>query len=278
MIDSPLGSARTQKMVWGYGRGSTDKQLATCEVQHANVKQWFLGQKASGQLKDYEFGGWFDDFATTSKIPWFQRPGAQKMLINCQPGDMIVVAIYDRAIRSTKDACQCIEDLDQFGLAVKFLDNPMIDTTTIDGQAMFRILSALAERERALIGRRTKERYSWARSEGRPINGKAPPGWKVVRDKGGLPVYAPDGEERDLIERRIIPLREEEGLSFEKIMWRLRKEGFRNKYKRTYFVNWIRYGYHAAKAGYPHPGTERQKLMDINACHKPLQSKEAQNG
>lgn len=266
-----LGSESEVKKVWGYGRSSTDKQAASTMVQRQSVESWFENEKSQGRLEGVEWGGWFEDNAVSGKIPWFQRDAASRMLLHVRPGDIIVVAICDRAIRSNLDACRCLEDLDRFGIRAKFLDNPSLDTTTIDGRMLFQIISAMAERERKIIARRTQERYAWARENKIPINGKAPPGWRVVRGRNNIPAYAPDNRERDLCEY-ILRLMDGEGLSGDQVFRRLRGEGFKNKFGREHGRQWIYDAYHAAKDKFPHPSKRLEKRRQSQERRYPKNS------
>jgi DNA invertase Pin-like site-specific DNA recombinase len=242
---------RIKNKIFGYGRSSTDKQTASTMVQKQMVEDWLKLERAYGRQEEFEWGGWYEDPETTSKIPWFERKAAQQMLLNAQPGDVIVVAIYDRAIRSNHDACRCLEDLDRFGIHVKFLDNPAIDTTTIDGRMIFQLISAIAERERRMIAFRTREYYAWARKNGLPINGKAPIGWKVVKVKGKLPSFAPDLYIRD-VGAYILKLRKR-GLSKEEIYKKLYREGFKNKQGEPFSFRSMERIIAAALADFPAP-------------------------
>lgn len=245
--------------VFGYGRASTDKQLASPEVQRFTIEKWFQEQKEIGKLEDFEWGGFYCDPATSAKIPWFQRKGAQAMLVDAKPGDYIVAALCDRAIRSTLDACQCLEELSKFELKVKFLDNPMIDTTTIDGEMLFKILSAVAERERQMISKRNKEHYAWARENGLPINGKAPCGWRVVKDDQGRPEFATEPYERKLAEY-VVHLKNNEGLSYDQVYFRMKNEKIilPNTGKEP-TRSWCHNAYQGASQGWPHPSVIRDK-------------------
>lgn len=254
--------------ILGYGRASTSKQVASPEVQEFQIQKWFQDQKSISKMDGFEFGGFWADKAVSGSTQWFRRPQAQVMLLAAQPGDIIVVAIYDRAIRSAKDACQCIEDLEAKKLKVKFLDNPMLDTSTIDGQMMFQVLSAFTERERKMISKRIKEHYAWARENGLPINGKAPAGWRVGQDADGRPQFEPDPHERHIGEF-VVQLRDVEGLSHRRVHKRVKAAGIRNpKTGNPYNFDWIRMIYHDCKAGWPHPAILRKQKAERLVSYK----------
>jgi DNA invertase Pin-like site-specific DNA recombinase len=79
--------------------------------------------------------------------------------------DAIVVAAFDRFARS---ALELILALDEFrALGIDFLSvRETIDTSTPLGRAVFTILAAVAELEKALISERTKEKLALLRAKG----------------------------------------------------------------------------------------------------------------
>lgn len=241
---------QVQHKSWGYGRASTEKQEDSPKVQEDKFETWWTAQKTIGKYPGIELGGWFADAAVTAKIGWFNRPAAQELLIQAQPGDLIVISRQDRAVRSTKDACSVIESLDQFGLYVVFMDNPQIDLTTIEGRAFFKVMATFSEMEREMISKRTKEALAWRKKNNLP-HGLAPRGWQVVVDKNGKKKLIPHKQERT-IARYVIELNEKYELSIERIYWHLRKSEVVNpRTGREYSVQTLRELCRCARADFP---------------------------
>jgi DNA invertase Pin-like site-specific DNA recombinase len=94
------------------------------------------------------------------------RPELQRCLDALREGDTLVVYKLDRLGRSTFKLLELTEELNERG--VKFAsirDN--IDTSTVIGKAMFRMLAVLAEMERDIIVERTQAGLKAARARGR---------------------------------------------------------------------------------------------------------------
>ncbi len=101
-----------------------------------------------------------------------ERPGLDRMLRNAREGDTIVVWKLDRLGRSLKHLVELAEELNQRGIGLKSLNDP-IDTRTAQGKLVFNIFAALAEFERGIIRERTNAGFSAARARGR-MGGRRP--------------------------------------------------------------------------------------------------------
>ncbi len=84
------------------------------------------------------------------------------MLKNAREGDTIVVWKLDRLGRSLKHLVELVEELNQRGIGLKSLNDP-IDTRTAQGKLVFNIFAALAEFEREIIRERTNAGLSAAK-------------------------------------------------------------------------------------------------------------------
>jgi len=93
------------------------------------------------------------------------RPVFEKVLKKLKAGDALIVLDLDRAFRSTIDALMTMETLKARGVNLKIL-NLNLDLSTEFGEVVFGILASLAQFERRIIARRTKEGLVAARKRG----------------------------------------------------------------------------------------------------------------
>jgi DNA invertase Pin-like site-specific DNA recombinase len=94
-----------------------------------------------------------------------RRPIYQKVIRSLRPGDMLVIWDLDRAFRSAKDALNELDLLHKRGVAF-MIASLAIDTTTPEGYFVYTIMSGLAEFERRMLSRRTKQGLAAARRRG----------------------------------------------------------------------------------------------------------------
>jgi len=80
-----------------------------------------------------------------------RRPELEKAIQVLGPGDVLVLAEWDRATRSMMDGIRIIERVAARGAMLKALDRQWLDLTTPIGKGILAFLSALAEDERARI-------------------------------------------------------------------------------------------------------------------------------
>lgn len=96
------------------------------------------------------------------------RPVFETVLRNLRRGDTLVVLDLDRAFRSSLDALQTMESLQARGINLRIL-SINLDLSSAFGEVVFNILAALAQFERKMIVRRTKEGLEAARRKGQRI-------------------------------------------------------------------------------------------------------------
>lgn len=96
------------------------------------------------------------------------RPVFEKVLAALRAGDTLVVLDLDRAFRSSLDALRTMETLQARGINLRIL-NMNLDLSTEFGEVVFGILAALAQFERKMLARRTKEGIDAARKKGKQI-------------------------------------------------------------------------------------------------------------
>jgi DNA invertase Pin-like site-specific DNA recombinase len=82
------------------------------------------------------------------------------------PGDVLIVAEWDRATRSLFDGIWSIERVAAKGAMLKALDRHWLDLTTSLGKGILAFLPALAEDERARILARANGGCAAARNRG----------------------------------------------------------------------------------------------------------------
>jgi len=80
-----------------------------------------------------------------------KRPELEKAIEALGPGDVLVLAEWDRATRSMLDGIRIIERVAARGGTFKALDRQWLDLTTPLGKGILAFLSALAEDERGRI-------------------------------------------------------------------------------------------------------------------------------
>lgn len=93
------------------------------------------------------------------------RPMFDALIESLRPRDTMVVWDIDRAFRSSFDALDVERSLRARGVTFQIVKVAM-DTATAEGEFVFTILSALAQFERRLLSRRTKEGLAAARRRG----------------------------------------------------------------------------------------------------------------
>lgn len=135
-------------MIIGYARVSTADQNLDSQIDalnRAGCERLFV-EKASGIRTD--------------------RFELQRLLDHVREGDVITIWKLDRLGRSLKHLVEVVTWLNQKGVGLRSLSDP-IDTTTAQGKLVFNIFASLAEFERELIRERTQAGLAAARARGR---------------------------------------------------------------------------------------------------------------
>ena len=110
----------------------------------------------------------FEDVASGKSMKG--RPELDRLLTMLAPGDCLVIAEWDRATRSMFDGMTILQKVIEAGAAIKVLDFSSLDLTTPEGRGFIAMFSAMAERERIRINKRTSEGQSLG-SEGWQAHG-----------------------------------------------------------------------------------------------------------
>ncbi len=101
-----------------------------------------------------------------------RRPELARMLDQLRPGDVVVVAKYDRLARSLHDLLDIVKAVQEAGAGFRSLAED-IDTTTPAGRLAFHVFASIAQFERERISERTREGLEAARRRGR-VGGRPP--------------------------------------------------------------------------------------------------------
>lgn len=163
-------------LVFGSCRASTSKQVMSTDAQMHAIKAWFDYQKSLGE--GLEWGDFFIDKATTSKIPWNERTYGALLNARLQKGDIVVAAKLDRMFRNAREALNMIEDFQIRGIRLVLLDIS-VDTSRPEGKLFFTMMAAFAEWERSRISERTREGLAARKAMGLPHSRETQLGWKV---------------------------------------------------------------------------------------------------
>ena len=119
------------------------------------------------------------------------RPELDLVLQLLREGDTLVITRLDRLSRSVLHLITLGAELRGRGIGLKVTEQG-IDTTTVEGRAMFGMLSVLAELQRELIVANTRDGLAAARARGRG-GGRRP---KLTPDQAVLAQQLYDGGEK----------------------------------------------------------------------------------
>lgn len=229
---------------YGYTRASTAGQTLTFEAQRAAITAYY---ESTLKPQGFAWGGFFEDKATSARIPWFEREEGRRLWAITLPGDSIVCSKLDRAFRSVVDGAKTLPMLKDKGLRINFLDIGL-DTSTTLGEFVACLLVLLAQLERSWISERTKAIHLDCKARNYPITRAAPAGWRKVGPKGERQLI-PDYAERKLLD--IVFHCYLKGARLVDLQNSLRAKG--HVRANNYRINkeWLSYAMLARAAGYP---------------------------
>lgn len=121
----------------------------------------------------------------TGKTP--NREGYQRLLADARTGKFshVIVERADRFGRNDTEALRAIDELHEFGVAVRFANSPDLDPMDPDDRVIVTLSFTLARRETALLGIRVKGGLRAKRESG-GFNGQAPDGYHNVETRTAL--------------------------------------------------------------------------------------------
>lgn len=141
-----------------YARVSTDRQET--DNQMIRLDEWAENMK------------WdvFDRYVDVASGKNMKRPELTRMLQDAKKHrfDCIVAVKLDRIGRSVIDICNIAQDLNEWNVGLKMLDQE-IDTKSSSGRFTLTILSAVAEFERETIRERVNDGLARAVKEGKTL-------------------------------------------------------------------------------------------------------------
>lgn len=142
-------------MELGYARVSTTKQ-------HLDRQLDALGKAGIATDRIYV------DKRTGSTV---ERDGLKALLKFARPGDTIVVYTLDRLGRNLREVLNLVHDLNERGVGVRSLADPMpIDTNATGmGRIGFLLLALIAEMERVFTAERAAHAREVAQAQGRQV-------------------------------------------------------------------------------------------------------------
>ena len=135
--------------LFGYARVSTSRQALESQVRVLKS----VGVKPSRIFTDQVSGR------------SLERPGLKLLQLKVEAGDVVLVRKLDRLGRDTADMIRLIQDFDQNGVDIRFLDDGITTEGTM-GRMVVTILSAVAQAEHERILERTNEGRLEAKANG----------------------------------------------------------------------------------------------------------------
>lgn len=84
-----------------------------------------------------------------------------------QAGDTIRTKSIDRLARDTRDLLRIVDELASKGVALEFIDSPMLNVSTKEGRAIITVFAAFAELERESIRERQLDGIALAKAAGK---------------------------------------------------------------------------------------------------------------
>jgi DNA invertase Pin-like site-specific DNA recombinase len=232
------------KKAYGYCRASTGKQTLTFEAQKQQIERYYEHKlKPEG----YEWGGFFEDKATSGGKPFTEREQGVRLFVAAQPGDAIVWSKMDRAFRSVRDGANTLHLLKTKGISIHSIDINL-DTSTALGEFVCHLLMLLGELERSWVSTRTREALEARRNNGQPAGRATPAGWRPL-GKGKTQTMDKDMKERAIIDKAYREFMS--GRPIEDIACELQFKDTRRVSGYGYSVNFLLYALHAKALGYP---------------------------
>ncbi|GAB2704724.1 recombinase family protein [Microbacterium marinum] len=159
------------------GRGTTCGDVNVTNTsdqvqQHANVVGYARVSKREqnpaaqeAELRAAGAGRVFVDHGESSRIA--DRPQWLACLDYLREGDTLVVRRLDRLGGTERIIIETLHDLDRRGVNIKSLTEPMIDTTTPMGRALFGMVAVFAQLRVDTIRENTMRGLAHAKSQGR---------------------------------------------------------------------------------------------------------------
>lgn len=269
-----------------YLRTSSDENQ---KPEMSRARQKFAIEKNVLERSTMPVSGEYID-VLTGKTP--NREGYQRLLADARSGKFshVIVERADRFGRNDTEALRAIDELHEFGVAVRFANQPDLDPMDPDDRVIVALSFTLARRESALLGIRVKGGLQAKRQSG-GFCGVAPDGYCNVEAKitgdakklhGSNKRWIEQDAERAPIIRFAFDLLLQDRLTLEGIAEELHARGYRHKSGRPFveiskigmrkvntntlssiFHNWAYAGWLVSKAGSIPPKSVRGEWEPI---------------
>lgn len=166
-VDMPrvLGAVRQSR--------TADKALSP-KVQTEGIRAWIADHNGT-EVKITV------DLSTSGGTSAFRRKGVGPYLTDpakIATWDVLVITKVDRACRNLADFLKLVKWCQDNGKLLVVLDDPNLDMTTPQGQAMAQMRAVFAELERNMGKVRNRERYAEMKNQGRWTGGRVNYGWR----------------------------------------------------------------------------------------------------
>ncbi len=152
------------KYAFGYMRVSTDEQ--TVLNQKLVIEKW-------AEDNDYKILDFFEDSATSGKIPAIDRPAFKEMLnlVRSDRVDSVIVYELSRVGRTFWETLDAIKSIEKYSPLISCSPKEIFLQTTDPSvrKLMIGILTWVAEREREMLIQRTKDGMVRAKMAGKNI-------------------------------------------------------------------------------------------------------------
>lgn len=164
---------------WAIYLRTSDKEAQNPEASQA--RQRFLIQRAVLERSDIPVIDEYVDILT-GRTPY--RTHYQRMLEDARSGlfSHVIVERADRFGRNDTEALRAIDELDEFGVAVRFANQPDLDPMSPDDRVIVALSFTLARRESMMTSLRIQGAVEAKRQDGGYI-GRPPDGYISVEDK-----------------------------------------------------------------------------------------------
>jgi DNA invertase Pin-like site-specific DNA recombinase len=164
---------------WAVYLRTSDEEAQNPEASQA--RQRYLIQKSVLDRLDLPVIDEYIDLLT-GRTP--RRTGCQRMLEDARMGRFshVIVERADRFGRNDTEALPAIDELDEFGVSVRFANQPDLDPMSPDDRVIVALSFTLARRESMMTSLRIKGAVDAKRENGSCI-GRAPDGYISVEDE-----------------------------------------------------------------------------------------------
>ena len=173
------GKGTPAQQGWAIYLRTSDEESQNPEASQA--RQRFMIERAVLERSDLPVVGLYRDILT-GRSPL--RVDYQRMLEDARLGKFshVVVERADRFGRNDTEALRAIDELDEFGVSVRFANHPDLDPMDPDDRVIVALSFTLARRESILLGLRIKGAGETKRKHGGYL-GRYPDGYLSVEDE-----------------------------------------------------------------------------------------------